>query len=102
MRRDKFSLIAVVVIALSMTSCMEEKLVAPQPMEGVQLTFEAVRADGPSTKTQIGGENMTEVLWSPGDAISIFYGDGNASGGNYRFDSNLEEPASVATFSGSM
>ena len=75
---------------------------APQPMEGVQLTFEAVRADGPSTKTQIGGENMTEVLWSPGDAISIFYGDGNASGGNYRFDSNLEEPASVATFSGSI
>lgn len=102
MKRNKFSLsAAALIIALGATSCLQEQLTAPQSSEGVQLTFEAVRADGPSTKTQIGGEDMTEILWSPGDAISVFYGEEGNLGGN-RFDSNLEEPASVASFSGTL
>ena len=102
MKRNKFSLSATaLIIALGATSCLQEQLTAPQSSEGVQLTFEAVRADGPSTKTQIGGEDMTEILWSPGDAISVFYGEEGKQGGT-RFDSNLEEPASVASFSGTL
>ena len=99
MRRNKFSLsAAALIIALGATSCLQEQLTAPQSSEGVQLTFEAVRADGPSTKTQIGGEDMTEILWSPGDAISVFYGEGK-DGGN-RFVSTAAQPEQVTKFTG--
>lgn len=64
-----------------------------------QITISAYRADLPETKTQR-DESDGSVLWTPGDAISLFYGSGT-NGGN-RFVSTGTEVSRVTNFTGTI
>lgn len=64
-----------------------------------QITISAYVADTPETKTQR-DESDGSVWWTPGDAISLFYGSGTA-GGN-RFVSTNTEPSKVTNFTGTI
>ena len=99
MRRYSLFLIASIVVLTTLASCFQEVLDAPST-ECVELTFEAVRENNPGTKTEIGGADATEILWSIGDEISIFYGEG--TGGGSRFTSTAEEPERTTRFTGTV
>ena len=58
--------------------------------DGVQMIFHATTDGG--TRTQLDGKH---VLWSPGDAISVFYGSQN-----HEFAATNTEPAATVDFSG--
>lgn len=64
-----------------------------------QITISAYRADLPETKTRR-DESDGSVLWTPGDAISLFYGSGT-NGGN-RFVSTSVAPSKVTNFTGTI
>lgn len=64
-----------------------------------QITISAYRADFPETKTQR-DESDGSVLWTPDDAISLFYGSGT-NGGN-RFVSTGTEVSRVTNFTGTI
>lgn len=89
--------IAIMVLA----ACAKETGVSlpAETSEKTVYTFEAVQADNsqPSedgqTKTVI--VDQTAVFWSPGDAISIFYGESKG-----KFTSTNTEPVAKTTFSG--
>lgn len=100
MKYYKFILVAATVLAVLSCVREEENGNEPQDKDLIEMSFEASFAD--QTKAEIGekGENGYAVLWSPGDAISVFpVNDGQSSGG-YRFVSANEEPAAYATFTG--
>ncbi len=64
-----------------------------------QITISAYVADIPETKTQR-DESNGSVLWSPGDAISLFYGSG--TNGGSRFVSTGTEVSKVTNFTGTI
>lgn len=66
-----------------------------------EITITAYRADEeqPEAKTQR-DESDGSVWWTPGDAISLFYGSGTA-GGN-RFVSTATQPSKVTNFTGTI
>ena len=64
-----------------------------------QITISAYRADSPETKTQR-DESDGSVLWTPGDAISLFYGSG--TNGGSRFVSTGTEVSRVTNFTGTI
>ena len=83
--------VAALMLAVSCGRELEESaVVAPAESDGVEMTFHAF-AD-PGTRTQLDGKH---VLWSPGDAISVFYNSKNNS-----FRSSNSEPAATVDFTG--
>lgn len=68
-------------------------------MSQKQITISAYVADIPETKTQR-DESNGSVLWSPGDAISLFYGSG--TNGGSRFVSTGTEVSKVTNFTGTI
>ena len=95
--------ICIAILALAFTwSCqrVEETFVQRGPVSGELLTVEATVAEAsPSdvleTKTAL-QENGTDIYWSPGDSINLFYGSFTSS----MFSTDIIEPRPVATFSG--
>lgn len=78
--------------ALLSASCAKENSLTER-----QLTITATIGDG--TKTHIvPGDGVRTVVWSPGDAISLFYGPSPAGG--YRFVT--ENGGAVAQFTGTI
>lgn len=74
------------------------------PMQEVELTIQATAPDfdvTQETKTSVETINdVPYIFWSPGDAISLFYGSGDA-GGN-KFVSVITEKAKVSNFYGTI
>lgn len=93
LREKAFYLVALCTAAL--TSCqMETQIDEPVLFE---MRFEASReASVPQSKTVLQADGKS-VWWSAGDQILVFAGPGSAPS---VFESNLSEPAPVATFHG--
>lgn len=73
---------------------------SPEPIlhvDDLELTFTA-RWETQETKTVL--QNDKSVLWYPGDAISMFYGNGD--GGGARFESTNTEQTAVTDFHGTL
>ena len=64
---------------------------------GTVVSFSAVNADNPSTRTSLSEDGLS-VLWNPGDAINLFYGES----GSIKLTADIESPSSVTTFSGTL
>ncbi|MBQ6578184.1 MAG: leucine-rich repeat domain-containing protein [Bacteroidales bacterium] len=88
-------------IAAMATACVVE-----EPFEettkrisdsGKKVTFSAVNADNPTTKTSLSDDGLS-VLWNPGDAINLFYGET----GSIKLTADIESPSSLTTFSGTL
>lgn len=78
---------------------IEVESVNDNQLSGKELTIEASReSSGPETKTV--RESNGSVLWTPGDAISLFYGSGTDGGS--RFVSNSAEVSPVTNFTGTI
>ena len=92
----KISVIASAVLALA--GCTKEKDFTPLSPDnkGEKVIITASRESN-STKTILDG---THILWSPQDAISVFYGGGKGEYGGSYFESLNEEPQAVAEFEG--
>ena len=63
---------------------------------GKEITIQAVREDDSETRTVL--ESDGSVWWTPGDAISLFYGSG--TNGGSKFTSNATEISKVTNFTG--
>ncbi|MBR3074425.1 MAG: hypothetical protein IKH11_01540 [Bacteroidales bacterium] len=85
--------------ALLIVGCTVEQ---PEPTVAFgqkEITITAYRSDEPETKTQR-DESNGAVLWTPGDAISLFYGSGTDGGS--KFTSKTSEPSAVTNFTGTI
>ena len=63
-----------------------------------ELILSAYIAESPDTKTS--RDNDGKFFWSPGDAISLFYGSG--SNGGSKFTATIDEPAQRTDFFGNI
>ena len=86
---------------VSLAACTVE---GPQPETdnpflGQEITIQAALDGDPESKT-IRDASDGAVLWTPGDAISLFYGSGTAGGS--RFVSNATEPTAITNFTGTI
>ena len=77
---------------LVLVSCARE---TDRPVRDGEFSFVAFNADNDATRTVRMDDGS--VLWSPGDAIHVFYGSNS-----WKFTSSNTEPAATATFSGSL
>ncbi len=78
---------------------MEESFIQEEQNEqttGKEITIQAVREDDSETRTVL--ESDGSVWWTPGDAISLFYGSG--TNGGSKFTSNATEISKVTNFTG--
>ena len=85
--------------AVLLAGCTVEQ---PEPTVAIgqkEITITAYRSDEPETKTQR-DESNGAVLWTPGDAISLFYGSGTEGGS--KFTSNASEPTAITNFTGTI
>lgn len=100
MKYCKFILVAAAVLSLLSCTGEEENRNEPQNNDLIEMSFEASFAD--QTKAEIGekGENGYSVLWSPGDAISVFPVNDVPVYGGYAFYSENEAPTAYTTFKG--
>ena len=95
--KTKYYLIAWALATLAFFSCNREKVV-PEEMTvpAGEMTFYATLSDTRQTKTAI--VNETEIWWSPGDAIKVFYG--NLTSG--KFTASTTKASATSTFTGSL
>ena len=100
MKYCKFILVAAAVLSVLSCTGEEENRNEPQNKDLIEMSFEASFAD--QTKAEIGekGENGYSVLWSPGDAISVFPVNDVPVYGGYVFYSENEAPTAYTTFTG--
>ena len=77
---------------LVLASCQRE---TDRPVRDGEISFVAFHADNDATRTVRMDDGS--VLWSPGDAIHVYYGSHS-----WKFTSSNTEPAATATFSGSL
>lgn len=85
-------------LAVSCTARLEKVTDCEPGFSGKELTLTAT-AEGQDTKTTLSGGGAS-VLWTPGDAISLFYGSG--TGGGSQFTSTATEPSAVTNFTGTI
>jgi hypothetical protein len=105
MKRTAIFLSALALVFAASCQRIEETFVQNGTVSGEQLTFEAtiaeatpsaaVPGDEPGTKTAI-QENGTDIYWTPGDAINLFFGSSPSS----KFSTNITSPSRVAGFYG--
>ena len=89
---------AVIALAISCTATMEEAPFASERIEQELTITASVEADV-ATRTEL-SQTDGSVLWTPGDAISLFYGSG--SNGGSRFESTATESTDVTNFTGTI
>ena len=83
--------IAALAAVLAVLSCTHRE------ESGIQkVKFQAVQADGPSTKTVLQADGS--VFWSPGDAVSLFYGGATIQ--KTKLTAENTSAAAQTTFSG--
>ena len=92
----------IVLPLLALVSCQREEMeyIQDSPAKGQEIRITAGIGDAdPSTRTSISSNG--KVLWSPGEAINIFYGPSGESSGS-KFVSQNTEAASTAVFTGTI
>lgn len=89
--RQMKKIIYFVMMALAAVSCVKEQ--AEQQL--MQITEIVAQAGDDESKTMIHG---SDIRWTEGDAINLFYGDKGGS----KFTTNITSPSPVATFYGSL
>lgn len=85
---------AAMIAAIAFASCQVQD--EPEVTFSREMTFTAMSGEE-ETRTQIDQSDNTKILWTPNDAIKVFYG-AKATG---KFAFNGKEAASIATFTGS-
>lgn len=85
-------------LAVSCTARLEKVTDCEPGFSGKELTLTAT-AEGQDTKTTLSSGGAS-VLWTPGDAISLFYGSGTRGGS--QFTSTATEPSAVTNFTGTI
>lgn len=99
MKMHFFSLALLMVgLAVSCTARLEKVTDCEPGFSGKELTLTAT-AEGQDTKTTLSSGGAS-VLWTPGDAISLFYGSGTRGGS--QFTSTATEPSAVTNFTGTI
>jgi len=63
----------------------------------VSAVITARQGDDSGTRTELSGNTLTTVLWSPGDAISVF-----SAGETTRFETGIQSASATAAFTGSV
>ena len=94
----KYSRLFVAVLAIATACSVDDALDEPKAVEQ-EITIEARRADNDQTRTYRDDADGS-VWWTPGDAISLFYGSG--SNGGSKFTSNATENTLVTNFTGTI
>ena len=97
MKHSRFILWAFV--ALGTASCTLEDNVQEPQLKEQEITIEARRADDDQTRTYRDDADGS-VWWTPGDAISLFYGSG--TNGGSKFTSNATENTLITNFTGTI
>ncbi|MBO4671449.1 MAG: calcineurin-like phosphoesterase C-terminal domain-containing protein [Bacteroidales bacterium] len=99
-----FRLCAGVLLACAISACVHEEPAEvdnPQtPAEGVEITITASVDPTLGGSKTIRDEATGDILWTPGDRISVFSGSG--SGGGAEFISSATENAAVTDFTGTI
>lgn len=85
---------AAMIAAIAFASCQVQD--EPEVTFSREMTFTAMSGEE-ETRTQIDQSDNTKILWTPNDAIKVFYG-AKATG---KFAFNGKEATSIATFTGS-
>ena len=86
-------------LALVAASCTMEENLQDNQLKEQELTIEARCADDDQTRTYRDDADGS-VWWTPGDAISLFYGSG--TNGGSKFTSNATENTLVTNFTGTI
>ena len=93
------SLLVLTALAMAMfASCNREEVDAfaeREIYEVKDLTFTATLADKPVSKTVL---DNGDVLWTPGDAINLFFSDHSQG----QFTTNIDTPSATAEFTGTL
>lgn len=98
-RNANILLLSVLLVVAGCT--MEEQYVDNDQNKNPEelITLRASRESDPETRT-VRDESNGDVLWAPGDAISLFYGSG--SNGGSKFTSNATENSKITNFTGTI
>ena len=88
-----------VLLVLAAASCTMEDNFQDKQLKEQELTIEARRVDEDQTRTYRDDADGS-VWWTPGDAISLFYGSG--TNGGSKFTSNATENTLVTNFTGTI
>ena len=97
--KKKITLLSLAIISLAGCAIEEPQPETDNPFLGQEITIQAALDGNPESKT-IRDASDGAVLWTPGDAISLFYGSGTAGGS--RFVSNATEPTAITNFTGTI
>lgn len=87
-----------IVLAVSCTAVIEQENIVPERTVK-ELTITARTEAGIDTKTEL-SQTDGSVLWTPGDAISLFYGSGTDGGSC--FTSTATENTAITNFTGTI
>ena len=90
--------LAAFALVISCTTVIEQESVMPEKATQ-ELTITATTEMGIDTKTEL-SQTDGSVLWTPGDAISLFYGSG--TNGGSCFTSTATEKTAVTNFTGTI
>ena len=99
----KYSRLILSAMILSMAAgcSVDERLVEPlSAQKDKELTIQAIREDGITDTKTSRDESDGSVWWTPGDALSLFYGSGSAGGS--KFITTATESCRSADFSGTI
>lgn len=99
---SRLRLPVILATALTLAGCQMD-VGAPElgRFQGRRITIKATyESPGPDTKTvlRVGDDGKEHVYWTPGDAISLFYGSGSEGGS--KFVAQATEETRVTNFSG--
>ena len=90
---------AAMALFVSCTSTLEKSEQTSAKLSKEITITASVEENGTATKTEL-SELDGSVLWTPGDAISLFYGSGTAGGS--QFTSTATEKTAVTNFTGTI
>ena len=95
----RFFAFSTIILAASCTVKLDQEILKPELEERV-ITITARAETGSTTKTELSQAGDGAVLWSPGDEISVFYGNGTDGGS--RFTSSATEAVAITDFTGTI
>ena len=94
-------ILSAMILSMAAGCSVDERLVEPlSAQKDKELTIQAIREDGITDTKTSRDECDGSVWWTPGDALSLFYGSGSAGGS--KFITTATESCRSADFSGTI
>ena len=94
-------ILSAMILSMAAGCSVDERLVEPlSAQKDKELTILAIREDGITDTKTSRDESDGSVWWTPGDALSLFYGSGSAGGS--KFITTATESCRSADFSGTI